>query len=98
PRDHHSFPTRRSSDLPFTVVADGEEAILRSVREELRRGASHIKIMLSGSVVSPHASVNRSEYSDGEIRTIVEEVERAGKYVTAQDRKSTRLNSSHRTI
>lgn len=68
---------------PFTVVADGEEAILRSVREELRRGASHIKIMLSGSVVSPHASVNRSEYSDGEIRTIVEEVKRAGKYVTA---------------
>ena len=68
---------------PFTVVADGEEAILRAVREELRRGASHIKIMLSGSVVSPHASVNRSEYSDDEITTIVEEATRAGKYVTA---------------
>ena len=68
---------------PFTVVADGDEAILRAVREELRRGASHIKIMLSGSVVSPHASVNRSEYSDHEITTIVEEARRAGKYVTA---------------
>ncbi|HEX3848090.1 MAG TPA: amidohydrolase family protein [Steroidobacteraceae bacterium] len=68
---------------PFTVVADGQEAILRAVREELRRGASHIKIMLSGSVVSPHASVNRSEYSDPEVITIVEEANRAGKYVTA---------------
>jgi len=68
---------------PFTVVADGVESLLRVVREELRRGASHIKIMLSGSVVSPHTSVNHSEYSDSEIRTIVDETQRAGKYVTA---------------
>ncbi|MFL6601911.1 MAG: amidohydrolase family protein [Steroidobacteraceae bacterium] len=68
---------------PFTVVADGTESLLRVVREELRRGASHIKIMLSGSVASPHASVNHSEYSDGEIATIVEEAKRAGKYVAA---------------
>lgn len=68
---------------PFTVVVDGCESILRVVREELRRGASHIKIMLSGSVVSPHSSVNHSEYSDGEIRTIVDEVTRVGKYATA---------------
>jgi imidazolonepropionase-like amidohydrolase len=64
-------------------VADGTETVLRVVREELRRGASHIKIMLSGSVASPHASVNRSEYSDAEIVTIVDEANRAGKYVTA---------------
>jgi len=67
----------------FTVVADGRESLLRVVREELRRGASHIKIMLSGSVASPHAAVNRSEYSDEEILTIVEEARRAGKYVAA---------------
>jgi imidazolonepropionase-like amidohydrolase len=68
---------------PFTVVADGSESLLRVVREELRRGASHIKIMLSGSVASPHAAVKRSEYSDAEIITIVEEARRAGKYVAA---------------
>jgi imidazolonepropionase-like amidohydrolase len=68
---------------PFTVVADGSDLLLRVVREELRRGASHIKIMLSGSVVSPHSSVNRSEYSDAEISTIVGEANRAGKYVAA---------------
>ena len=67
----------------FTVVADGTETLLRVVREELRRGAFHIKIMLSGSVVSPHTSVNHSEYSDAEISTIVEVARRAGKYVTA---------------
>ena len=35
------------SDI-FTIVADGRDTLLRVVREELRRGASHIKIMLSG--------------------------------------------------
>jgi imidazolonepropionase-like amidohydrolase len=68
---------------PFTVVADGKESLLRVVREELRRGASHIKIMLSGAVASPHASAKHSEYSDEEILTIVEETRRAGKYVAA---------------
>jgi len=68
---------------PFTVVADGSETLLRVVREELRRGAFHIKIMLSGSIVSPHTSVNHSEYTDAEISTIVDVAKRAGKYVTA---------------
>lgn len=68
---------------PFTIVADGPDLLLRVVREQLRRGASHIKIMLSGSVASPHASVGHSEYSDREISTIVEEAGRAGKYVAA---------------
>lgn len=67
----------------FTVVADGQESLRRVVREELRRGAHHIKIMLSGSIASPHSSVKQSEYSDLEIRTIVEETTRAGKYVAA---------------
>lgn len=67
----------------FTVVADGTDSLLRAVREEFRRGAFHIKIMLSGSVVSPHASVSHSEYTDSEILTIVEEARRIGKYVAA---------------
>ncbi len=38
---------------PFAMVADGADAVRRAVREELRRGASHVKIMASGGIASP---------------------------------------------
>jgi imidazolonepropionase-like amidohydrolase len=37
----------------LSVVADGPDAVRRAAREELRRGASHIKLMASGGVASP---------------------------------------------
>lgn len=68
---------------PMAVVADGADAVRRAVREELRRGASHIKIMASGGVASPTDPLERSQYSDEEIRAAVEEANRAGSYVAA---------------
>lgn len=67
----------------FSVVADGVDACMRATREELRKGAHHIKIMASGGVVSPTDPLDRCQYSDSEIRTIVEECERHGAYVAA---------------
>jgi imidazolonepropionase-like amidohydrolase len=68
---------------PMAVIADGADAVRKAVREELRRGAAHIKIMASGGVASPTDPLDRCQYSDGEIRAAVEEAERAGSYVTA---------------
>jgi len=65
------------------VVADGCDAVRRAVREELRRGAAHIKIMASGGVASPTDPLDRCQYSDDEIRAAVEEADRAGSYVAA---------------
>jgi imidazolonepropionase-like amidohydrolase len=59
------------------------DAVRRAVREELRRGASHIKIMASGGVASPTDPLERCQYSDEEIRAAVDEANRAGKYVAA---------------
>ncbi len=67
----------------LAVIADGADAVRRAVREELRRGASHIKIMASGGVASPTDPIDRCQYSDEEIRAAVEEAERAGSYVAA---------------
>ncbi len=67
----------------LSVIADGADAVRRAVREELRRGASHIKIMASGGVASPSDPLDRSQYSDEEIRAAVDEAERAGSYVAA---------------
>lgn len=67
----------------LSVIADGADAVRRAVREELRRGASHIKIMGSGGVASPTDPLDRCQYSDGEIQAAVEETDRAGSYVAA---------------
>jgi imidazolonepropionase-like amidohydrolase len=67
----------------FAVIADGADAVRKAVREELRRGAAHIKIMGSGGVASPTDPLDRCQYSDDEIRAAVEEADRAGSYVAA---------------
>jgi len=67
----------------LAVIADGVDAVRKAVREELRRGASHIKIMASGGLASPTDPLDRCQYSDDEIRAAVEEAERAGSYVAA---------------
>ena len=67
----------------LAVVADGPDAVRRAIREELRRGASHIKIMASGGVASPTDPLERCQYSDEEIRAAVDEAERFGSYVAA---------------
>jgi imidazolonepropionase-like amidohydrolase len=67
----------------LAVIADGADAVRKAVREELRRGASHIKIMASGGVASPTDPLDRCQYSDDEISAAVEEADRAGSYVAA---------------
>jgi len=65
----------------FAVLADGADAVRKAVREELRRGASHIKVMASGGIASPTDALERCQYSDEEIRAAVDEATRAGSYV-----------------
>jgi imidazolonepropionase-like amidohydrolase len=67
----------------FAVIADGADAVRAAVREELRRAASHIKIMGSGGVASPTDPLDRCQFSDDEIAAAVDEAVRAGKYVAA---------------
>ena len=67
----------------FTAVVDGPDAMRRAVREELRRGATQIKLMLSGGVASPTDPLDRVQFSDEEIRVAVDEVTRRGTYCFA---------------
>ncbi len=67
----------------LSILADGVDACRKAVREELRKGAHHIKIMGSGGVLSPSDPLEYAQYSEEEIRAIVEECERQGKYAAA---------------
>jgi imidazolonepropionase-like amidohydrolase len=57
----------------FSHVADGVAAVRKAAREELRRGAHHVKIMASGGVASPSDPIWNLQYSAEEMRAIVEE-------------------------
>lgn len=67
----------------LAVLADGVPEVRRAVRSELRRGASHIKIMASGGVASPSDPLERCQFSEEEIVAAVDEATRAGFYVAA---------------
>ena len=67
----------------LAVHADGVDECIKAAREELRKGAHHIKIMGSGGVMSPSDPLDRCQYSEAEIRAIVEECKRQGSYVCA---------------
>ena len=74
PRDEHPQLCAcgiRSSG--FSHVADGVDAVRKAAREELRRGAHQVKIMASGGVASPSDPIWNLQYSEEEMRTVVEE-------------------------
>lgn len=64
-------------------VADGVSAVRVAARDELRKGASFIKIMASGGIASPTDRLDSTQYSEDEIRAAVEEAEAANRYVAA---------------
>jgi imidazolonepropionase-like amidohydrolase len=64
------------------VICDGISEVRRAVREEVRRGAHHIKVYLSGAVDSPSDRVDSTQFSLEELRAIVEEATAANIYVT----------------
>ena len=89
----HSDARRRTDAGPscpccnamvFTLaIADGASEVRKAVREQLRQGADHIKIMVSGGVASPYDPLESLQYTLDEIRAAVEEATTFGKYVCA---------------
>ncbi|MEM7124665.1 MAG: amidohydrolase family protein, partial [Pseudomonadota bacterium] len=68
----------------FTLrVVDGPEQMRVAVRDELRKGADHIKVMASGGVGSPHDAIDDCQFSEEELRIAADETALRGSYVAA---------------
>ncbi|PZQ48142.1 MAG: peptidase M38 [Rhodovulum sulfidophilum] len=65
------------------ILVDGVDEARRASRKMLKEGARFIKIMANGGVASPNDPIDSLQYSDDEIRAIVEEAGNAGTYVSA---------------
>ena len=67
----------------FSHIADGADAVRRAVREELKAGAHHIKIMAGGGVATPYDPIDMVQYTADEMRAAVEEASARRTYVSA---------------
>jgi len=87
----HSDPRDRSETRPLYAgrlgqvgqLCDGVDAVRLAAREQLRAGATFVKIMANGGVASPNDPIHALGFSRDEIRAAVEEAENAGTYVAA---------------
>lgn len=68
--------------MGVTAIADGVPLVQQRVREQLRAGASHIKLMAGGGVSSPFDPIDVTQYSPEELRAAVEAAADWGTYVT----------------
>mmetsp|Transcript_5326 Transcript_5326/g.21772 ORF Transcript_5326/g.21772 Transcript_5326/m.21772 type:complete len:465 (+) Transcript_5326:40-1434(+) len=90
---HGDFRAAAENQLPFgscrccnfTIgrVCDGVAACREAVRDEVRKGCSHIKVMASGGVASPTDRLENLQFSEEELRAIIEEANNAKIYCAA---------------
>jgi imidazolonepropionase-like amidohydrolase len=95
PTGGHSDPRRRTdyslglrchccNAMSFSMrVSDGVSDVRRSAREQMRQGADHVKIMMSGGVASPYDPLDSLQFSPPEVAAAVEEAQAFGRYVCA---------------
>ena len=93
PTGGHSDPRRRTdfgarchccNAMAFTMcVSDGVSEVRKAAREQMRQGADHVKIMMSGGVASPYDPLDSLQFSPQEVAAAVEEAQAFGRYVCA---------------
>lgn len=89
PTGGHADLRGRGEDIVAGVVAgmgricDGVAELRTACRDEIRKGAHQIKLMLNGGIASPTDRIDNLQFSEEEIRAAVEEAEMAGLYCMA---------------
>ncbi len=85
--DLHSYPLSWMKDFGHHDgtfrLADGTSECMRAVREQLRRGAAVIKVCASGGVLSEVDHPVHQQFTDAELRAIVEVAGLADRVVAA---------------
>ena len=75
-------PLSHSEVEGIAAIADSPDEVRLRSREQLRHGASQIKLMAGGGVASPYNPIELTQYTEPEIRAAVEAAENWDTYVT----------------
>ena len=68
-------PLSHSEVEGIAAIADSPDEVRLRAREQLRQGASQIKLMAGGGVASPYNPIESTQYTEPEIRAAVEAAE-----------------------
>lgn len=71
----------RAEDYGATFIADGRDEVLTATRENLRMGASQIKLMAGGGTSSAYDPIDVTQYTLDEMRAAVEAADDWNTYV-----------------
>jgi imidazolonepropionase-like amidohydrolase len=74
--DDTGFPPGVYEHRPEEGIADGPEQLLHAVRYQIKHGARVIKMMATGGVAGFERTLDVQQFSDEEMRTVVEEAKR----------------------
>lgn len=66
----------------MVAIADGADQVLLRTREQLRQGATQIKLMAGGGISSNYDPLDVMQYTDAEFRAAVSAARNWGTYVT----------------
>jgi imidazolonepropionase-like amidohydrolase len=75
-------PLSHSEVEGVTAITDSLDEVRLRAREQLRHGASQIKLMAGGGVAAPYNPIESTQYTEAEIHAAVEAAENWGTYVT----------------
>jgi len=76
-------PLSQTEATGYAAIADSPDEVRLRAREQLRLGASQIKLMAGGGVNSPpHNPIESTQYTEAELRAAVEAADNWGTYVT----------------
>lgn len=81
--DHTGWKPGVLEGSTLTGIADGPDEAVEAVRQQLKYGAKVIKICATAGVLSFEGSVGAQQFSDEEMRAIVQEAARHGVKVAA---------------
>ena len=70
----------RAEELGATFIADGRDEVLTATRENLRFGASQIKLMAGGGTSSAYDPIDVTQYTFDEMKVAVDAAEDWGTY------------------
>jgi len=74
-------PLSQSEIAGIAAIADSPDEVRLRAREQLRQGASQIKLMGGGGVSSPHNPIESTQFTEAELHAAVEAAEGWGTYV-----------------
>jgi imidazolonepropionase-like amidohydrolase len=74
-------PLSQSETQGAAAIADSPDEVRLRAREQLRQGASQIKLMAGGGVSSQYNPIESTQFSEAEIHAAVEAAENWGTYV-----------------